>query len=488
MFALSRLRIGMPATAAAAGRLFLSKFIRTVLCAGTVLALVLVCAGGFVDHALAQKGKVEEETPEHKKTREANWNAALAEPPTLVTTPPPTPPKEIPTLPCATNSQKALLQYDLYSWQRNSVAFADVVSKMEKLEAEIPELQQKLRQFQQKFGRIPTAPELLAHDLLGTALKLAEDLKTLKEYQARAQEYREEAIDDSNDYDAVLNSIPKDCAPPQNQTAPQQPPANPPPAQPPTPPPRGGGSRFGPRPSVVMGPGGYVGGGGGVLATVCNDVNVTGVDSGGVADKGKAGGVPFCATAGFRASVYGGYNWSVGSRWIVGLEAETGYATNNTSGGIPGVSNAPGDSFSMREDWDGSLRARFGYMVAPNTLVYGTAGLALQHVSTTVACSSATPFPCGRFGPVTAFSATNAPVLVGGTIGAGVEYAITGNLRLRGEYRFSDYGTYNATYGSPANIAISTATQLRTNTGLLGLTYAFGGPPVQFSPSPLVTK
>jgi len=87
-------------------------------------------------------------------------------------------------------------------------------------------------------------------------------------------------------------------------------------------------------------------------------------------------------------------------------------------------------------------------------------------------------------------TATNAPVLAGGTVGVGVEYAITGNLRLRGEYRFSDYPSFNATYGNPANVAVSSSIQLRTNTALLGLTYEFGASslPAPLSPPPLITK
>lgn len=38
-------------------------------------------------------------------------------------------------------------------------------------------------------------------------------------------------------------------------------------------------------------------------------------------------------------------------------------------------------------------------------------------------------------------------------------------------YRYSDYGTHNATYGNPANVAVSSSIQMWTNTALLGLTY-----------------
>ena len=71
-----------------------------------------------------------------------------------------------------------------------------------------------------------------------------------------------------------------------------------------------------------------------------------------------------------------------------------------------------------------------------------------------------------------------------------IEYALTGNLRLRAEYRYSDYGTYSATYGNPANLAVSSAIRLRANTATLGLSYAFGGLSAQ-APTlrpPLITK
>jgi len=76
------------------------------------------------------------------------------------------------------------------------------------------------------------------------------------------------------------------------------------------------------------------------------------------------------------------------------------------------------------------------------------------------------------------------------SVGVGAEYAITNNLRLRGECRFSDYPTFDSTYGHPANVAVSSGIQLRTNTALLGLTYEFGASrlPVPSSPPPLIAK
>jgi len=74
--------------------------------------------------------------------------------------------------------------------------------------------------------------------------------------------------------------------------------------------------------------------------------------------------------------------------------------------------------------------------------------------------------PVQPIGPVTPFSATNAMrrSWSAGRSASAPIYAITGNLRMRGEYRFSDYSNYNTTCGNPANIAISTTTASRAPT------------------------
>jgi len=67
----------------------------------------------------------------------------------------------------------------------------------------------------------------------------------------------------------------------------------------------------------------------------------------------------------------------------------------------------------------------------------------------------------------------------GWLVGAGVENAIDWlpGVFWKNEYRYADYGNYAETFGNPANIAVAGDIRLRTNTGMLGLTYAFGGAP-----------
>jgi outer membrane immunogenic protein len=100
-----------------------------------------------------------------------------------------------------------------------------------------------------------------------------------------------------------------------------------------------------------------------------------------------------------------------------------------------------------------------------------------------------TPSPCGRFGPVMPMSATNETTRAGWTTGVQIEQVIAGNWKLRGEYRYADYGDWTAVYGNPANVAVTSDIHLRINTLAVGLSYAFGEPtpprgPILFKAAP----
>ncbi len=63
-----------------------------------------------------------------------------------------------------------------------------------------------------------------------------------------------------------------------------------------------------------------------------------------------------------RIGGYTGYNWQVASTWVVGVEADIGWANNQkTKVGIPGTATATlgphvtsGDTAFVNESWDGS--------------------------------------------------------------------------------------------------------------------------------------
>jgi outer membrane immunogenic protein len=116
-------------------------------------------------------------------------------------------------------------------------------------------------------------------------------------------------------------------------------------------------------------------------------------------------------TSGFKGSIFGGYNWQM-DNFVYGAEAELGYNGNEGHG-------SPSASHSGIE---GSLRARLGYAVSPDILLYGTAGGAAESLS------------------VLDNADTDKQTMFGWTAGVGSDIKITDNIFGRVEYRYTDYG------------------------------------------------
>ncbi|MGG7519081.1 outer membrane protein [Allorhizobium undicola] len=117
---------------------------------------------------------------------------------------------------------------------------------------------------------------------------------------------------------------------------------------------------------------------------------------------------------GGRFGAFGGWNFDVGSNVILGLEGDVNYDWNKE-----GV--ASGVDFGS--EFSGSARGRVGYAM-DRTLIYAAGG-----------------WTATRAG----FSGTvdDKATLNGWTVGAGVDYAVTDKVFLRGEYRYNDYGSKN---------------------------------------------
>lgn len=117
----------------------------------------------------------------------------------------------------------------------------------------------------------------------------------------------------------------------------------------------------------------------------------------------------------FDGSVFGGfagYNWQFSNGIVVGVEGDIEYNSNDEK------------FFGYRTfgtDWQGSVRGRVGYAF-DRLMVFGTAGwtMARGHIE----------YPC----------VDESEIFSGWTAGAGVDYAVTDKVILRGEYRFSDFG------------------------------------------------
>jgi len=189
----------------------------------------------------------------------------------------------------------------------------------------------------------------------------------------------------------------------------------------------------------------------------------------------------------FRVGGYLGYNWQFAPQWVVGVEGDGAWSNKTaTTAGIPGCSilctaGFPGpvaDLSSVKMGWDASVRARLGYLVLPNLLVYGTGGVAWQQFETSATCQHSVPDPLCIVLPGNPFAtATIKNTRTGWTAGGGIEASIYGNWLLRGEYRFSDFGTSDNSFnlGLPGGIQTVVNSQFKATTQIatVGIAYKF---------------
>jgi len=200
--------------------------------------------------------------------------------------------------------------------------------------------------------------------------------------------------------------------------------------------------------------------------------------------------VPTAGTGGAMDAVaarfggYLGYNVQVSTSWVAGVEADFGWANNSkTTNPVPGTTGlffgAPLVGLptgTAKETWDGSIRGRLGYLVAPATLLYGTGGLAWQRLELSANC---TVVPGNSFCFGSSHNETYAATRLGWTIGAGVEHMIGGNWLARIDYRYADFGTLTQTFFAAGGTGIgfddrfTAHVTARTHTATVGLAYKF---------------
>jgi outer membrane immunogenic protein len=158
-------------------------------------------------------------------------------------------------------------------------------------------------------------------------------------------------------------------------------------------------------------------------------------------------------SSGFTGGLQLGHNWQFDSV-VVGIEADF----NGNTGGAKTASStvdyptAIGMTYtigqSVKNNWIATLRPRLGFATG-NTLFYVTGGLAVGDVTFSRTFSD----DFNLFAPQTASTSTTR---VGWALGTGLEYAITRNWSVKGEYLYTDLGG-------------------ASNAGLIGTT-AFSGP------------
>jgi len=148
-----------------------------------------------------------------------------------------------------------------------------------------------------------------------------------------------------------------------------------------------------------------------------------------------------------------GYDHVFGSRFLAGVFADAQFGNIGTSLSIPGLPLEA--SLDARYGFDAG--ARLGYLVNPTTLAYVLGGYTWR-----------------RFELDTNIAGVEADWDAGGyMVGLGMETALSGNLTLKGEYRFASYGNVNylSALGIPDGLLDA---HTSTHTFLAGLNYRFG--------------
>jgi outer membrane immunogenic protein len=131
----------------------------------------------------------------------------------------------------------------------------------------------------------------------------------------------------------------------------------------------------------------------------------------------------------------GGYNYQYGA-WVGGIEVDYGFSDEKEDRSFPidvcdevvltraKVSCHARINVHSKIDALGSARVRAGYLLTPNLLAYGTAGLGWGRSEVNIA---------------DVFIAK--PNLFGWVAGGGLEYNLVQHVRVRGEYLHYDFGS-----------------------------------------------
>ncbi|HTJ02331.1 MAG TPA: outer membrane protein [Methylovirgula sp.] len=180
---------------------------------------------------------------------------------------------------------------------------------------------------------------------------------------------------------------------------------------------------------------------------------------------GAVASPPGSNPAGVIGGAHIGYNWQMNS-WVFGLEG------NIDGSGVNGIQREGTLNVRTQENIQGSVRARVGASWN-HVLAFVDGGLAIG--------SFQNSFSDVFSGAVDSLNSTR----LGWTVGGGLEYALTDNWSIRGEYHYSDYGSYNMLLSNTRAGVFTARLHETSNTALVGFSYKFSA----FAPpAPVVMK
>ncbi|WP_375624595.1 MULTISPECIES: porin [unclassified Bartonella] len=198
--------------------------------------------------------------------------------------------------------------------------------------------------------------------------------------------------------------------------------------------------------------------------------------------------------SGFMGGIYVGSNVDLGNGLILGVETDAVWADREDSQALSEVIGAEGleafkdeltaakatpapgkaianiaatdkriDSTSIKEKWSGATRVRVGFAAVDRILPYFAGGIAYTQLQV-VDSLKAEGADGAEIASAKVFDASK--TMVGFTVGGGVDFAMTDNVLLRAEYRYSDFG-------KKAFVKDGNKVAYKTNDFRVGVAYKF---------------
>ena len=153
-----------------------------------------------------------------------------------------------------------------------------------------------------------------------------------------------------------------------------------------------------------------------------------------------------------------GYNWQAGSNVVVGVESDLDYRTKSNVTPTNLVATSVGSGFL------GTTRARIGLSM-DRALIYATGGLAYGTPVAPAAINSLVPAFFGS-------QSSSAGTAIGWAAGGGVEFAVTNNWSIKGEYLYASLGSKSVTYNTTI-LPVAVADKTGEHTARVGVNYHF---------------
>ncbi len=181
----------------------------------------------------------------------------------------------------------------------------------------------------------------------------------------------------------------------------------------------------------------------------------------------------FVGSHGFTGGLLGGYNFVAQSRWLFGVEGDVTWTDNAHTDTVSDPVFGQSATLKLAQGPAWSLRGRFGYLVTPETLLYGTAGWAWSSYTFSVQTVG-----------IGGLAESSSLQFSGPQVGLGIETRLDAHFSARIEYLVTLYntGTFNdALFLLGGNPVVRPSVQV----GRAALVYNFGsGAPVAATAPP----